>query len=81
MIAPTVPSFLPGRQPITTASIVRTRLIFTIPLRSPGRYGAASSLAITPSSSCSQCCAPSEVRSTGVSSRPAMPSSTARRSS
>ena len=39
MIAPTVPSSLPGRQPMTTASIVRTRLIFTIPLRSPGRYG------------------------------------------
>ena len=36
MSAPTVPSALPGRQPRTTASIVRTRLIFTMPTRSPG---------------------------------------------
>ena len=28
---------LPGRQPTTTASIVRTRLTLTMPLRSPGR--------------------------------------------
>ena len=37
MNEPTVPSSLPGRQPMTTASIVRTRLIFIIPTRSPGR--------------------------------------------
>ena len=59
MNEPTVPSSLPGRQPITTASIVRTRLIFTIPVRSPGRYGASSSFAITPSAPCSHSCAPS----------------------
>ena len=35
---PTVPSSLPGRQPITTASIVRTRLILVMPTRSPGQY-------------------------------------------
>ena len=29
----------PGRQPSTTASIVRTRLILTMPTRSPGLYG------------------------------------------
>src|SRR3979411_2118971 len=46
---PTVSASLPGRQPITTASIVRTRLIFTMPVRSPGRYGARTSLATTPS--------------------------------
>ena len=34
-----VPGSLPGRHPITTASIVRTRLIFTIPMRSPGAVG------------------------------------------
>ena len=37
MSEPSVPSSLPGRQPMTTASIVRTRLIFTIPTRSPGQ--------------------------------------------
>ena len=47
-----MPSSLPGRQPMTTASIVRTRLIFTIPVRSPGRYGASSCLATTPSAPC-----------------------------
>ena len=31
MSEPTVPSSLPGRQPMTTASIVRTRLIFDHP--------------------------------------------------
>ncbi len=34
---PSVPSSFPGRQPTTTESIVRTRLTFTIPVRSPGR--------------------------------------------
>ena len=34
-----MPSSLPGRQPTTTVSIVRTRLTFTIPLRSPGPVG------------------------------------------
>src|SRR5215212_2763656 len=53
MRAPSVPSSLPGRQPRTTASIVRTRLILTIPTRSPGRYGASSCFAMTPSSPCS----------------------------
>ena len=43
----------PGRQPTITESIVRTRFTFTIPVRSPGRYGASSSLAITPSAPCS----------------------------
>ena len=43
------PSALPNRKAATTASSVRTRLIFTIPLRSPGRYGASASLATTPS--------------------------------
>ena len=38
---PTVPSSLPKRKAATTASAVRTRLIFTIPVRSPGRYGAS----------------------------------------
>ena len=37
MSAPTVRSALPGRQPMTTASIVRTRLILIMPVRSPGR--------------------------------------------
>ena len=37
MNEPTVPSSLPGRQPMTTASIVRTRLILDMPTRSPGR--------------------------------------------
>src|SRR3954453_16523316 len=37
MSEPTVPSSLPGRQPMTTASIVRTRLILLMPTRSPGR--------------------------------------------
>ena len=80
MIAPTVSSSLPGRQPMTTASIVRTRLTFTMPLRSPGRYGQASSLAITPSSSCSHCAAADAEYTTGVSSIPSIVSSTARRS-
>ena len=65
-------SSLPGRQPITTASIVRTRLILAMPLRSPGRYGASWRLAITPSAPCSHGCASSGssvagVRSTGFS--------------
>src|SRR5438046_10628582 len=46
MSAPTVSGSLPGRQPATTASIVRTRLTLTMPLRSPGLYGAESSFAI-----------------------------------
>ncbi len=54
MSAPSVPSALPGRQPETTQSIVRTRLTFAMPLRSPGRYAAARSLAMTPSVLCSQ---------------------------
>ena len=67
-----MPSSLPGRQPRTTASIVRTRLIFVIPTRSPGRYGASWRLAITPSACWSQGCASSGssvegVRSTGLS--------------
>src|SRR5215207_6676778 len=33
---PRVPSSLPKRKAATTASAVRTRLIFTIPVRSPG---------------------------------------------
>jgi hypothetical protein len=37
MSAPTVFSALPGRQPRTTASIVRHGLIFTMPTRPP-RY-------------------------------------------
>ncbi len=81
MIAPTVPSSLPGRQPITTASIVRTRLTLTMPLRAPGRYGHASSLAITPSSSRSQSCASAALWTTGVSSIPPIVSSAALRSS
>ena len=82
MSAPTVPSSLPGRQPTTTASIVRTRLILTMPVRSPGRYGASASLAITPSSLSSQSCASSAAQTTGVSSTPssAAASSAARRS-
>src|SRR4051812_23648493 len=39
MIAPTVLSALPGRQPTTTASIVRMRLIFTMPTRYAGTVG------------------------------------------
>ena len=81
MIAPTVRSALPGRQPITTQSIVRTRLTFTIAVRSPGRYGHAASLAMTPSSSRSQRSASAAERTTGVSSRPSSRSSSARRSS
>ena len=53
MSEPTVPSSLPGRQPTTTQSIVRTRLTFTMPSRLPGRYGASRRLAITPSALCS----------------------------
>ena len=53
MSEPTVPSSLPGRQPTTTASIVRTRLILDMPTRSPGLYGASWRLAITPSAPCS----------------------------
>jgi hypothetical protein len=65
---------LPGRQPTTTASIVRTRLIFTMPTRSPGRYGALAVLAMTPSAPCSHSPAASGssvhgVRSTGASTR------------
>ena len=52
MSEPTVPSSLPGRQPTTTASIVRTRLILDMPTRSPGLYGASWRLAITPSAPC-----------------------------
>ncbi len=44
-----MPSSLPGRQPITTQSIVRSRLTFAIPRRLPGTYGASSCFAITPS--------------------------------
>ena len=50
---PTVPSSLPGRQPMTTASIVRTRLILDMPTRLPGSYLASWRLAITPSRSSS----------------------------
>ena len=50
---PTVPSALPGRQPTTTASIVRTRLILDMPTRLPGSYAASWRLAITPSRSSS----------------------------
>ena len=80
MIAPTVFSALPGRQPMTTASIVRTRLTLTIPRRSPGRYAHATSFAMTPSSSRSHCCASAASYTTGVSSSPAIPASTVRRS-
>ena len=37
MSEPTVPSVVPGRQPMTTQSSVRTRLILVMPWRSPGR--------------------------------------------
>src|SRR3954466_2631512 len=72
MSAPSVPSALPGRQPRTTASIVRSRLILSIPTRSPGMYGASSSLATTPSAPCSHGSAPpgsvvAGVRSIGAS--------------
>ena len=40
---------LPKRKATTTASAVRTRLILTIPVRSPGSQGASARLAITPS--------------------------------
>ena len=36
MSEPTVFSSLPKRNAITTVSAVRTRLIFSIPVRSPG---------------------------------------------
>jgi hypothetical protein len=49
MSEPTVPSSLPKRNACTTTSAVRTRLIFTIPVRSPGLYGASQRLATTPS--------------------------------
>ena len=49
MSEPTVPSVVPGRQPMTTQSSVRTRLILVMPWRSPGRYGASRRLAMTPS--------------------------------
>ena len=39
MSAPTVRSALPGRQPRTTASTVRTRLTLIMPVRSPGQVG------------------------------------------
>ena len=78
MSEPTVPSSLPGRQPITTASIVRTRLILTMPTRSPGSSGASWRLAITPSACCSHGSASAGssvqgVRSTGCSTQPAEP--------
>src|SRR4029453_9124457 len=46
---PSVPSSLPNRKAATAASAVRTRLIFVMPVRSPGRYGASHCFAITPS--------------------------------
>ena len=41
MSEPTVPSSLPKRKAATTTSAVRTRLILTIPVRSPGPVGRA----------------------------------------
>ena len=65
------------RNAATTASMVRTRFTFTIPVRSPGRYGAPASLATTPSeiprshSRARSASASTGVRRTGSSTRAA----------
>ncbi len=63
-----MPSSFPGRQPTTTQSAVRTRFTFTIPLRSPGRYGASSCFATTPSPDSSHGAAFARLFASGVSS-------------
>ena len=67
-----MPSSLPGRQPITTQSIVRSRFTFAIPLRLPGMYGASSCFAITPSMLPSHFSACAGSALSGVSSNPAV---------